>query len=108
MSFIKENFDTFSFLPYPRSYYFAERRELTFSDWLERKCGGKDLPLILIAFLLTFRISFLKTVFSLSVIYFANFPTATGVDFIPSFSLTVNNFAQAMAFPFRAFALCLN
>ena len=67
------------------------------------KRSGTDLLLTLIVFLLTFWISFLNTVFSLSVIYFANFPTAIGVDFTPSFSVSVNNFAQSMTFSFMSF-----
>ena len=103
MFFIKENFDTSSFLPYPSVHFFAARIELTISDWLEYKRGGTYLLLILIAFLLTFRISFLNTVFSLSVIYFANFPTATRVDFTPSYLIYVNKFPQAMTFYLRSF-----
>ena len=49
MSFIKENFDTSSFLPYPRAHFFAVRIDLMVSDWLEHKRGSKDLSLILIA-----------------------------------------------------------
>ena len=100
---MKKNFDTSSFLPYLSAHFLAAKIELMVSNWLEYERGGTDLLLILIAFLITFRLSFLNTVFSLSVMYFPNFPTARGVDFTPSFSISVKNFPQAMTFSFRYF-----
>ena len=50
MFFIKENFDTSLFSPYPRAQFLDVRIELTISDWLKYTRGDIDLLLILIAF----------------------------------------------------------
>ena len=90
MFFIKENFRTSSFFH--------------FRDWLEYRHGGTVLLPNLIAFLHTFRISFLKTFFFFfSQMYLPNIATVIAVNFRPSFSTSVNNFLSSITFFSRFF-----